>query len=193
MTQPPPPGHDPNQAGYQPPAQPGYSPPPPPPPGYQAPPPGYQAPPPGYQAPPPGYQAAPAPPPPGYNSSEEKTWALVATFGAAAGALISFGVLAALGPLVAYLAKGKEPGVRRYALPALNFFLPFSGAALVLIVLRTCAGIAFNGALWALASGLLWLVGAAVWLGAILFGVLAGVKANEGQDYRYPFVQQFIK
>src|SRR5690242_15755027 len=114
MTQPPPPGYDPNQPGYQPPAQPGYSPPPPPPPGYQGAP--------SHQAPP--------PPPPGYNSAEEKNWALVATFGAAAGSLISFGVLSALGPLIAYLAKGKEPGVRRHAVPALNFFLPFSGLAL---------------------------------------------------------------
>jgi len=117
----------------------------------------------------------------------------VATFGAAAGSLISFGVLSALGPLIAHLAKGKEPNVRRFALPALNFFLPFSGAALVLVVLRTCAGIALSGALWSLVSGVLWLVAAAVWIGAIVFGVLAGLKANEGQDYRYPFVQQFIK
>jgi uncharacterized Tic20 family protein len=193
MTQPPPPGPDPTQPpqpGYQPPVQPGYQAPPP---GYQAPPPGYQAPPPGYQAPPPGYAGPPAAPPPGYNSSEEKTWALVATFGAAAGSLISFGVLSALGPLIAYLVKGKEPNVRRYALPALNFFLPFSGAALVLFVLRTCAGFALDGALWALVSGLLWLVAAAVWIGAIAFGILAGVKANEGREYRYPFSQQFIK
>jgi uncharacterized protein len=179
MTQPPPPGHDPNQAGYQPPAQPGYTPPPPPPPGYQA--------------PPPGYQAAPAPPPPGYHSSEEKTWALVATFGAAIGSFISFGVLAALGPLIAYLAKGKEPGVRRYALPALNFFLPVSIASFVLFIVRSCAGVVFGGAFGSLVSLLLWLVQLAVWAVGIVFGILAGMKANEGREYSYPYAQQFIK
>src|SRR5690348_6395775 len=94
MTQPPNPSGppDPNaQPGYNPPPQPGYSPPPP----------GY--PPPGGAYPPPA-----AAPPPGYASSEEKTWALVATFGAAIGAFISGGFLSFVGPLISYLAKGKD-------------------------------------------------------------------------------------
>ena len=197
MTQPPPSGYpDPNQpppqgAGYPPPAQPGYQPPPQ---GYQAPPPGYQAPPPGYQ-PTPGYQAAPTAPPAGYASSEDKTWALVATFGAAVGSLISLGVLAVVGPLVAYLAKGKEPGVRRFALPAVNFFAAVSAASLVLFFLRVCAGIVLDyGILWSLTSGLLWLVQVAVMAIGVIIGILAGVKANDnGQEYKYPFSLNVFK
>jgi uncharacterized Tic20 family protein len=117
----------------------------------------------------------------------------VATFGAAVGTFISFGVLAALGPLISYLAKGKEPNVRRYALPALNFFIGVSGASFVLFVLRTCSGIALDGALWALASGLFWLVQLGVWVVGIVFGILAGMKAYEGVDYKYPFSLNIIK
>ncbi len=201
MTQPPPPGYpDPNQ---QPPQAPGYQPPPQPvqpgyqapPPGYQPPPAGYQAPPPGYQPPPPGYVAPPAAPPPGFASSEEKTWALVATFGAAVGSLISLGFLAAAGPLVAYLAKGKEPGVRRFALPAVNFFSIISAASLVLIFLRVCTGIVLDyGILWSLTSGLLWLIQFVVMAAGVIFGILAGVKANDGgQEYKYPFSLNVFK
>jgi uncharacterized Tic20 family protein len=186
MTQPPPTGApDPSQEpGYQPPAQPGY-----PEPGYAQPgsaQPGY-IPPAGYLPP------APAAPPAGFSSSEEKTWALVATFGAAIGTFISCGVLAALGPLIAYLAKGKEPGVRRFALPALNFFLPITGIALIAVVLRAFAGAAFDGAFGTLLYLLFSLVLLAVWIVGIVFGILAGVKANQGVDYKYPFSLNLIK
>ncbi len=170
MTQPPPTGApDPSQEpGYVPPAQPGY-------------------------LPPSGYVAPPAAPPAGFASSEEKTWALVATFGAAIGTFISCGVLAALGPLIAYLAKGKEPGVRRFALPALNFFLPITGIALITVVLRAFAGAAFDGAFGTLLYLLFSLVLLAVWIAGIVFGILAGVKANQGVDYKYPFSLNLIK
>ncbi|HWB36761.1 MAG TPA: DUF4870 domain-containing protein [Rugosimonospora sp.] len=203
MTQPPPPGYpDPNQPpqqapGYQPPPQPGYQAPPPgyaPQPGYAAPQPGYQAPPPGY-GPPPGGYAPPPPgaPPAGYNSSEEKTWALVATFGAAVGTFISFGVLAVVGPLISYLAKKDSPVVKAHALPALNFFAPISAISLLLFIFRVCNGIVFDGVLYGLIAFLFWLIQVAVWAGGIIFGILAGVKANEGKLYKYPFTLSLFK
>jgi uncharacterized Tic20 family protein len=153
-----------------------------------------QQPAPGYIPPAqPGYIPPPAAPPAGFNSSEEKTWALVATFGAAAGTLISCGVLAVVGPLIAYLAKGKEPGVRRFALPALNFFLPISAASLVVWILRTCTSAAFNGAIDTLFWLLFTLVLAALWIAGIVFGILAGTKANNGEEYKYPFSLNLIK
>ncbi len=45
------------------------------------------------------------PPPPGYANSDEKTWALVAHFGGAAGNLFC-GFLGFVAPLIALLAKG---------------------------------------------------------------------------------------
>jgi uncharacterized Tic20 family protein len=201
MTEPPNSPYDPNaQGGYQqqPPAQqPGGYPPPggyqqgPPPGGYQ------QAPPPGggyQQAPPPagGYQQAP--PPPGYGSSEEKTYALVAHFGGALGTFISGGILGFVGPLISLLAKGNTSAlVKEHAKNALNFFIPIAGAAVVLLVFRACVGIILPNALDFLVGLLLSLLQFAVWAIGVIFGIIGGVRANEGTVYKYPFGLSLIK
>jgi uncharacterized Tic20 family protein len=172
------PGYPPQQPGY---GQPGY---PPQQPGYGQP--GY--PPQG------GYPSGPAAPPPGYPSSEDKNYALVAHFGGAVGSLISFGGLGFVGPLVAYLAKGNQsPTVKEHAKAALNFFIPVSGLAIVLFIARICNGIVTPGGLDILVGLLLWLVQIANWLVAVIFGILAGVKANDGTLYKYPFSFPIIK
>jgi uncharacterized protein len=177
MTQPPNPSGppDPNaQPGYTPPVQPGYTPPPP-----------------GYTPPPPG-GFPPAAPPPGYASSDEKTWALVSTFGAAAGTFV-FGIFGFVGPLIAYLAKGKEsPTIRAHSVAALNFFIPTSGILFILGLVINCDFFLPNvlEVLVDLLLGLAWL---AVWVVGIIFGILAGIKANEGKLYKYPFTMSIIK
>src|SRR2546423_902502 len=129
--------------------------PPPPPPG-SVPPPGAYPPPGGY--PPPGSYAPPTPPP-GYASSEDKTYALVAHFGGAVGTLISGGVLAFVGPLIALLARGNQsPVVKEHARNALNFFIPVAGAGLLLLIGRFCAGAVLSFGLAALLDLLLRLV-----------------------------------
>jgi len=200
MTQPPtqspdPGAGQPGQAGQPsqpyPPQQPTYG---------QQPPPGYGQQPPQGGYPPPGYppaggypQTPPGPPPPGYASQEDRTWALVSHFGAALGCLISAGVLSFVGPLIALLARGNQsPTVRAHAKAALNFYIPVAGAALLLIILRACG--AFNfGLLGSLVSGLLGLVELALWVVGLIFGIIAGIKANEGQLYRYPLNLSIIK
>jgi uncharacterized Tic20 family protein len=138
--------------------------------------------------PPPGYGYPPPPP----ANSDEKTWALVATFGAAVGAFVSCGVLGFVGPLVAFLAKGKEsPAVRAHSLAALNFQAPLSAVAFLFVIAYNCSGI-IPGVGW-LVSLLAGVVSLAVFVVAILFGVLAGVKANDGQFYKYPFNFDLIK
>ncbi|GIG62315.1 hypothetical protein Lfu02_66870 [Longispora fulva] len=140
------------------------------------------------QPPPPGYGYPPPPP----ANSDDKTWALVATFGAAVGAFISCGVLGFAGPLVAYLAKGKESAaVRSTSLAALNFHAPLSVAAFVLGIIEQCGGrVPYVGWLVSILAGLVALV---VFVGQIVFGIIAGMKANEGQPYSYPFNFNFIK
>ncbi|MEU4402307.1 DUF4870 domain-containing protein [Micromonospora orduensis] len=116
----------------------------------------------------------------GYANNEDKTWALVAHFGGAAGMIVSGGVLGWIGPLVALLARGNQsPTVRTHAVAALNFQLLWSIIGLVGWVL-SCIVIGFIP------------VAAAVILGAV-FGIIAGIKANEGQFYRYPLSASFIK
>ncbi|MET8351936.1 MULTISPECIES: DUF4870 domain-containing protein [unclassified Micromonospora] len=151
----------------------------PPPTGDQPPSGGYPPPPGGY--PPGGYPTGGAygGPGGGYASNEDKTWALVAHFGGAAGALISFGPLGFVAPLIAYLARGQQsPAVRAQALAALNFQILWSIIAFVLLFVSWC---------------LLFLPSIAVVVIQILFGIIAGMKANEGQLYRYPMSASFIK
>src|SRR5574342_1234822 len=58
----------------------------------------------------------------GFANNDEKTWALVAHFGGAAGAFLGAGGLGWVAPLIALLAKGNEsPTVRAHAVAALNF------------------------------------------------------------------------
>ncbi|MEN3307291.1 MAG: uncharacterized protein V7603_3493 [Micromonosporaceae bacterium] len=196
MTQPPnqyppgPPNPDvpPGQPGYTPPPQPGYPPPPPPPPGY--PPAGGGYPPPGGGFPPP----AAAPPPPGYASSDEKTWALISHFGGAAGSFVCGGALAIVAPLVAYLAKGKEsPTVKAHATAALNFFIPVSAVSVLAWIVYVCVGALSMGAFGTLLRLLLSLVLIATWACGVIFGILAGIKANEGTLYKYPLPFTIVK
>jgi len=119
-------------------------------------------------------------PTPGYATNEEKTWALVAHFGGAAGALVGAGAGGWVAPLVALLAKGNEsPTVRAHAVAALNFQIVVSIVA-VIGYITSCIVIGIFIFIAAMIVG-------------IIFGVLAGLKANEGQTYKYPFSVALVK
>ena len=98
-----------------------------------------------------------------------------------------------MAPLIALLSRGNQsPIVRAHAKAALNFFIPVAGAALLLFVLRVCG--AFNfGLLGDLVGGLLGLVELALWIVGLIFGVIAGIRANDGQLYKYPLNLSIIK
>jgi uncharacterized protein len=117
----------------------------------------------------------------GYANNDEKTWALIAHFGGAAAAVISGGFLGWVPPLVAMMAKGNEsPTVRAHAVAALNFQ-----------VLWTIIAVVGYLAICAFFIGFL-IFPIAILMSAI-FGILAGIKANEGQLYAYPASPQMIK
>lgn len=119
-------------------------------------------------------------PPPGYANSEEKTWALVAHFGGAAGMFLLGAVFGWVAPLIAMLAKGNQSAtVRAHAVNALNFQLTWSIVAAIGWVL-ICVVIGFIPVLIAYAMG-------------IIFGIIAGVKANDGQIYSYPASLKLVK
>ncbi|MDP9816505.1 DUF4870 domain-containing protein [Spirilliplanes yamanashiensis] len=148
--------------------------------------PGYGAP--GYGAPgAPGYGAPGAPGGPGYGApgygpgaNEDKTWILVAHFGGAAGAFFGGGCAGWIAPLVALIARGNQsPVVRAHAVQALNFQILWSIIALVGWIL-TCIII---GAFVAIAAMIV----------GIVFGVIAGSKASNGEMYNYPMSVSFIK
>ena len=117
---------------------------------------------------------------PGYANSDEKTWALVAHFGGAAGALVGAGGGGWIAPLIALVTKGNEsPTVRAHAVAALNFQILCSIVAVVGWIL-TCIVIGIIG------------VAAAV-IGGVVFGVIAGLQANEGKLYKYPITLPLVK
>lgn len=116
----------------------------------------------------------PVPPP----NAEIRQWAMFCHLSAFLGLLIPFGSL--LGPLVMWIWKRElDPFVDAQGKEALNFQISVTIAAFI------CFLLAF------------------VLVGMVLFGILmvavlvlviiAGVKANEGQAYRYPLIWRPIK
>jgi len=105
-------------------------------------------------------------------SQDDKNWAL----GAHLGPL----VLGFIAPLIVMLTRGKEsPFVRQHAVEALNFQLTALIALLISIPL------------WLVLVGAC--VTIAVAIGALVFAILAAVKAYAGEPYRYPVSIRMIK
>jgi uncharacterized protein len=136
------------------------------------------------------------PPPPsepiggGDVSADERTWAMFAHLSALLGALLtaSFGAGwgCFIGPLVIWLVKKDTmPFVADQAKEALNFNITVAIASLVLLILSVITfgiGLIIAIPLWVI-IGVGWLV----------LTIIAGVKANEGVRYRYPFALRLIK
>lgn len=130
--------------------------------------------------PPPPPPGAGGTPPPGYASNEEKTWALIAHFGGAVGMFFLFGVGGWIAPLIAMVAKGDQlPTIRGHAVKALNFQLTWSIVGAI-GYLTLCIVVGF-------------IVLPVAGLMGIIFGIVAGVKANDGQAYEYPAAIKMVK
>jgi uncharacterized Tic20 family protein len=115
----------------------------------------------------------------GYATSDDRTWSLLAHFGGAIGAFVSGGPLGFVGPLIAYLAKGDQsPTVRAHALAALNFQLLWSIIAFATYFVSWC---------------LLFIPSIIIFGIQIAFGIIAGIKAANGEPYKYPMSVNFIK
>jgi uncharacterized Tic20 family protein len=85
-----------------------------------------------------------------------------------------------IAPLIALLARGNQsPPVRAEALKALNFQALWSVIGVVGWIL-TCVLIGFVAVFAAMAIG-------------IIFGVVAGFKANNNEPYNYPMTVNIIK
>ncbi len=117
-------------------------------------------------------------PAPGGVSSEERQWAMFAHLAALVGFIIPFGNL--IGPLIVWQVKKNEmPFVDDQGKEALNFQITVTLAVIVCLILL----VVLIGAL------LLPIVGIA----ALVLIVIAGIKANGGEAYRYPLTLRLIK
>ena len=92
-----------------------------------------------------------------------------------------------LGPLLVWQIKKNEiPSVEVHGKAAMNFQITATIAAL---------GLAFVGLLLVVIciGWLFILLAVATGLAAAVFAIIAGIKANDGKDYKYPFSFNLIK
>lgn len=110
--------------------------------------------------------------------SEARQWAMFCHFAAFLGLVIPFGNL--LGPLIIWqIKKDLDPFVDAQGKEALNFQISVSLAALLCFLLMVVV----------IGFPLLLLVSIA----ALVLTIIAGIKANEGRAYRYPFSWRLVK
>jgi uncharacterized Tic20 family protein len=111
-------------------------------------------------------------------SEDEKTWGMLVHLSSLAGFFIGFGWIIA--PLIIWLVKREEmPFVNQEGKNAMNFQITMAIAGIICGVLT----IIFIGLIGLLAIAVLELV----------FPILAGLKAREGESYKYPLSYPFIK
>lgn len=111
-------------------------------------------------------------------SAEERQWAMFAHLSALVGFLIPFGSI--LGPLIIWqIKKAEMPFVDDQGKESLNFQITVVIAVLACLLLS----VILIGFL------LLPIVGIA----ALVLTIMAGIKANNGETYRYPFTLRLIK
>ncbi|GAB3733963.1 DUF4870 domain-containing protein [Silanimonas algicola] len=121
---------------------------------------------------------SPPPAPAGDVSAEQRQWGLFAHLSALSGLIIPLGTI--LGPLIVWQVKKDEmPFVTDQAKEALNFNITVTIAAIVAGILT----IVLIGLLLLPLIGIAWIV----------LTILAAIKANGGEAYRYPFSLRLIK
>jgi hypothetical protein len=105
-------------------------------------------------------------------------WAMLCHLSALSGFIIPFGSL--LGPLVVWqIKKNQYPIVDDQGKEALNFQITVTLAAIVSAILIV------------LLIGIFLLI--AVGVASLVFTIIAAIKANNGETYRYPFALRLIK
>ena len=107
---------------------------------------------------------------------DSQQWAMIAHLSALIGFIIPFGNL--IGPLVIWQMKKDMPFVVDQGKEALNFQITVVIAVFVCLLLS----------LVVIGMLLLPVVG----IGALVLTVMAGIKANNGEAYRYPFTLRLI-
>ena len=111
-------------------------------------------------------------------SSQVRQWAMFCHFAAFLGLIFPFGNL--LGPLIIWqLKKETDPFIDAQGKEALNFQISVALAMVACFFLMLLIiGFALIGL---------------VCIGALVLTIIAGIKANDGVAYRYPFTWRLIK
>ncbi|KHK62396.1 MULTISPECIES: DUF4870 domain-containing protein [Pseudomonas] len=111
-------------------------------------------------------------------SKEARQWAMFCHLSALLGIWIPFGTL--IGPLVLWqLKRESDPFIDAQGKEALNFQITVAiASAISLLLMIVVIGFFLFGL---------------VAIGALVLTIIGGVKANEGQPYRYPFTWRLVK
>jgi len=119
------------------------------------------------------------------DEKDERTWAMLCHIGAFSGVVIPLGSF--IVPLVIWLVKKEESSfVDDQGKESLNFQISIAIYAVILIVMGLILSLIVIGIflLFLLVPlGLFW----------IIMIIIAGIKANEGEKYRYPVTIRLIK
>ncbi|WP_339545325.1 DUF4870 domain-containing protein [Pseudomonas sp. RA_35y_Pfl2_P32] len=111
-------------------------------------------------------------------SREVRQWAMFCHLSALLGIWLPFGSL--IGPLILWQMKREvDPFIDDQGKEALNFQISVAIASVICLLLMV---VVIGFFLFALLA-----------IGALVLTIIAGVKANEGQVYRYPFTWRLIK
>jgi uncharacterized Tic20 family protein len=116
-------------------------------------------------------------------SSEERTWAMIAHLSAFSAFVTVIGCV--LGPLIVWLVKRDTmPFAADQAKEALNFNITLAivFAGLVILTIIT----------FGIGVVLTWPVGALLCVAWIVLTIIAAIKAHEGTAYRYPFTLRLV-
>lgn len=117
-------------------------------------------------------------------TAEERQWGLAAHLSALVGFIVPLGNV--IGPLVVWLIKREQmPFVADQGREALNFNISVGIIALGLILLTVMSfgiGIFITGP-----------IGGVLAIAWFVLTIIAGIRANEGQLYRYPFSWKLVR
>jgi uncharacterized Tic20 family protein len=122
-------------------------------------------------------------------SAEERQWAMFAHLSALVGGLLTSAIGGwgfFIGPLVIWrMKKETMPFVADQAKEALNFNITVSAIFLILLILSFLTlGIGFL-----ITAPVMFIIGIA----ALVFIIIAAIKANDGIRYRYPLTVRLVK
>jgi uncharacterized Tic20 family protein len=124
-------------------------------------------------------------PPPGNPEKDVRMWNMLCHLSALAGFVVPFGNI--LGPLIVWQIKKNEfPSVEIHGKAALNFQITVTiavvvGFAAAFVLSYFCIGF------------LLFPVVGLIGLAGLVFAIIAGIKANNGEDYKYPWSLDLVK
>lgn len=127
-----------------------------------------------------------SPTPPPNPDSQARTWNMLCHLSALAG-YIGVPLGSIIGPLIVWQIKKNEiPSVDVHGKAALNFQIT------VLLAALAAAAAMFVG-MFICIGWLLLPVVVLIGLAGLVFPIIAGIKASNGEDYKYPWSIEFVK